>query len=234
MNLFVNDKPVTIIKIEEFQSSRDRFHLVINGQDSDVRTNDLVGDVAVNNPSAVLLYKLFAMLRDKKLKKLRTLTLAAPSKKLLANAIKEQYKIIEAAGGIVSKGDKILLIHRLGKWDFPKGKLDKNEKFKEAAVREVEEECNIKVKLGEKICSTWHTYTQNRNRILKQTKWYAMTCLDDRLMHPQAEEDIDQILWADPLQAESLVATSYRSIQFVIAQYFGMKQLAGNYSDPDE
>jgi hypothetical protein len=61
-----------------------------------------------------------------------------------------------------------------------------------------------------------------------------MTCLDDRLMHPQAEEGIEQILWADPLQAESLVATSYRSIQFVIAQYFGMKQLAGNYSDPDE
>jgi 8-oxo-dGTP pyrophosphatase MutT (NUDIX family) len=228
MNLFVNDKPVKIIKMEEFESSRDKFHQIISGLASDIRANDLVGHVAVNNPSAVLLYKLFALLREKKLKKLHTLSLAAPSKKILANAIKEQYKIIEAAGGVVSKGDRILLIHRLGKWDFPKGKLDKNEKFKEAAVREVEEECNIKVKLGEKICSTWHTYTQNRNRILKQTKWYAMTCLDDRLMHPQAEEDIDQILWADRLQAESLVATSYRSIQFVFRQYYGQKQFAGD------
>jgi len=234
MNLFVNDKPVKIIKMEEFETSRDHFHLIINGLETNVRAADLVGNVAVNNPSAVLLYKLFAMLRDKKLRKLHTLTLAAPSKKILANAIKEQYKIIEAAGGVVSKGDRILLIHRLGKWDFPKGKLDKNEKFKDAAVREVEEECNVKVKLGEKICSTWHTYTQNRNRILKQTKWYAMTCLDDRFVKPQAEEDIDQILWADPIQAESLVATSYRSIQFVFRQYSKQKQLAGNYSDPDE
>jgi 8-oxo-dGTP pyrophosphatase MutT (NUDIX family) len=174
------------------------------------------------------------MLREKKLRKLNTLTLAAPSKKILSTVIKEQYNIIEAAGGIVTNGDKILLIHRLGKWDFPKGKLDKGEKFKDAAVREVEEECSIKVKLDGKICSTWHTYTQNRKGILKQTKWYAMTCLDDSRMEPQAEEDIDQILWADPRQAASLVATSYRSIQFVYERFAGHYQLSPDQSGEDD
>lgn len=234
MNLFVNDKPVRIVKMEDFESSLDHYHLIINGQEPAIRAADLTGDVAVNNPSVVLLYKLFEMLREKKLRKLNTLTLAAPSKKILATVVKEQYNIIEAAGGIVAKGDRILLIHRLGRWDFPKGKLDKGEKFKDAAVREVEEECSIRVKLGKKICSTWHTYTQNRNRILKQTKWYAMTCLDDSQIKPQAEEDIDQIIWADARQAGNLVATSYRSIQFVYERYFGHDFIAGDHQEEED
>lgn len=220
MNLFVNDKPVKVIKMDNFENQRGHFHLIIDGQEPDIEPARLVGDVAVVNPSVVLLYKIFTILREKKLKKLNSLTLTAPSKKILAEAIKGQFKIVEAAGGIVRKGDKILLIHRLGVWDLPKGKLDKNEGFKEAAVREVEEECNVKVKLDEKVCSTWHTYTQNDNRILKQTKWYAMTNLDDSQMRPQPEEDIDQLLWVTQAQAESLVATSYRSIQFVCQKYF--------------
>ncbi len=224
MNLFVNDKPVKVIKMENFENQRDHFHLIIDGQETDVEATQLVGEVAVVNPSVVLLYKIFTILREKKLKKLNSLTLTAPSKKILAEAIKGQFKIVEAAGGVVRKGDKILLIHRLGVWDLPKGKLDKNESFKEAAVREVEEECTVKVKPEKKVCSTWHTYTQNGNRILKQTKWYAMTCLDDSQMHPQAEEDIDQLLWVTPAQAESLVATSYRSIQFVCQKYFHKTQ----------
>ncbi len=209
--------------MEDFENQRGHFHLIVDGQEPTIESAQLVGDVAVVNPSVVLLQKIFTILREKKLKKLNSLTLTATGKKLLADAIKGQFKIIEAAGGIVSKGDKILLIHRLGVWDLPKGKLDKNETFKEAAVREVEEECNVRVKLEEKVCSTWHTYTQNENRILKQTKWYAMSCLDDSQMRPQPEEDIDQLLWVTQAQAESLVAASYRSIQFVCQKYFYKK-----------
>jgi len=47
-----------------------------------------------------------------------------------------------------------------------KGKIEKGETIKEAAVREVEEECNIVVnKLGKKICKTYHVY-------IYKDEWY--------------------------------------------------------------
>jgi hypothetical protein len=231
MNLFINDKPVKILKMDENTVLQTQYHLVLDGQVTEVKASQLVGDVLVFNPSVVLLYKLFDIMRTKKLKKLRTLTLASPSKKILVDAIKAQFKIVEAAGGVVRKDNKILLIYRLKKWDLPKGKLEKNEKFKAAAVREVEEECCVQVKLDEKICSTWHTYMQNGNRILKKTKWYAMTCTDDSDMKPQAEEGIEKIIWAEQEQVESLLADSYSSIEFVCHRYFNKKKtLEGQFS----
>ncbi len=224
MNLFVNDKPVKVITMENFAACQPMFNHIIDGQAVEVASSELVGDVAVINPSVVLLYKLFALLRDKKLKKLNTLTLASPDKKILTDSIKSQYRIVEAAGGIVQKNDKILLIFRLGTWDLPKGKMDKGETFKETALREVTEECSVKVQLEHKVCTTWHTYTQNGSRILKQTKWYAMKCLNDSQMAPQKEEGIEQMVWAAEDQALELAGSSYRSIQFVCRKYYEKKR----------
>ena len=55
----------------------------------------------------------------------------------------QHYKIIEAAGGAVVKDKKLLAIYRLGKWDLPKGKMERGESKEESAIREVEEECGI-------------------------------------------------------------------------------------------
>ena len=60
--------------------------------------------------------------------------------------IKRSVRYIKAAGGLVrnQEGD-YLFIKRLGKWDLPKGKVEAEEQMKEAAVREVEEECGVEV-----------------------------------------------------------------------------------------
>ena len=56
-------------------------------------------------------------------------------------------KSIIAAGGIVmNKNNEVLLIHRRGKWDLPKGKLDCGETIEDTAVREVSEEVGIPIK----------------------------------------------------------------------------------------
>src|SRR5437899_12998786 len=45
-------------------------------------------------------------------------------------------------------------------------------------------ECSVDVKLGAKICTTWHTYTMNKNNMIKKTRWYVMDLVDDSHMKP--------------------------------------------------
>jgi hypothetical protein len=123
------------------------------------------------------------------------LLISEPDK--LFKKIKKSFRIIKAAGGVVSNEEnKYLFIFRREKWDLPKGKIDPGEKTKEAAVREVEEECGIKVhKAGSKIGDTWHTYELKGQRILKKTSWYNMKVKGNPKLIPQIEEDITEVRW---------------------------------------
>lgn len=108
---------------------------------------------------------------------------------------------IEAAGGIVENlNGEILFIHRLGKWDLPKGKLEPNETLENAAIREVEEETGIKnLTLKHFVNSTYHIYREKQNNvpILKTTFWYLMEHSDTATLTPQTEEGISKVEWKD-------------------------------------
>ncbi|MCK7539117.1 MAG: NUDIX domain-containing protein [Marinilabiliales bacterium] len=55
------------------------------------------------------------------------------------------FTVIEAAGGLVGHpSGKYLFIMRYGRWDLPKGHIEKGETPEECALREVTEECNIR------------------------------------------------------------------------------------------
>ncbi len=75
-------------------------------------------------------------------------------------SFREDHRSVSAAGGLVVDGaGRLLVIRRLGKWDLPKGKVERGEGVEEAAVREVQEECGLKaVTLVKPVTSTWHTY----------------------------------------------------------------------------
>lgn len=109
-------------------------------------------------------------------------------------------KLIKAAGGLVSNEEnKYLFIFRNGKWDLPKGKLDKAEKARRAAVREVQEECGIVINSsGEKICTTYHVYEMDGAPVIKKTSWYWMRADDQPELKPQAEEGITDARWLAP------------------------------------
>src|SRR6188472_3608982 len=57
-----------------------------------------------------------------------------------------------AAGAVVLRqhNDEVLLVHRpkYDDWSFPKGKLDRGEHATSAAIREVEEETGVRIRLG--------------------------------------------------------------------------------------
>ena len=97
----------------------------------------------------------------------------------MLKTITKSVTLIKAAGGLVKNlNGEYLFIYRNDKWDLPKGKVEKNERVKEAAVREVEEECGIKVdKLGDKICKTYHVYINKGDVVLKKTHWFDMKCI---------------------------------------------------------
>ncbi len=100
--------------------------------------------------------------------------------------------LIEAAGGLVkNENGSYLFIYRNDKWDLPKWKIERYEKVKEAAVREVEEECGIKVSnLDEKICKTYHVYINRGEIVLKKTHLFRMRCKGRDKLKPQKEEGI--------------------------------------------
>src|ERR1043166_3932939 len=85
------------------------------------------------------------------------------NEKLMQITFTSFFKVIEAAGGLVknNKGE-YLFIFRKGKWDLPKGKIDKGESVSAAAIREVEEECGVKkLSIRKELPPTYHTYQQD-------------------------------------------------------------------------
>ncbi|MBA9078038.1 MULTISPECIES: NUDIX hydrolase [Rufibacter] len=225
MNVFINDIPLIIKKSSE-KIFKHKYDLVLD-KDDQFTSKDLVGDVLLRDADAALVDRLVRLMEVKKLKKLDSLTLVTDRKKKLIEHLKDQFKIIKAAGGLVIKDGKILMIHRLGTWDLPKGKLNKGEEVQLAALREVEEECNIKVAITGELPNTWHSYAYKGKKILKKTNWYTMQCLDDTLMKPQAEEFIEEVRFMTPDEVLEVLPKSYASIQFVIRDFLRATRKAG-------
>ncbi len=217
MKLFVNDKYINILSAAEFES-HGAYDLEIS-PDIPLNGVKLEGHILIWNGTSAYIDSLITLMEVRKLKRLQQITFVTPEYDEVRKFIKSQFKIIKAAGGLIVKGEKFLMMYRNSVWDLPKGKLEKDEKSKEGALREVEEECNVQAGLEGKITSTWHTYVQDGRRILKKTTWYLMYCLDDSKMKPQLEENIEELRWMDRSEVEKALQSSYRSIQEVFASY---------------
>src|SRR5690554_3393136 len=221
MKIFINDKPLDLLSPKEVGKGK-TFECVYENPDDLPGYSELHDDVLIIDPSKNIIIKLLYLLRTRKLKNLDSITIVSNRKEALKKFIKSRFSIIKAAGGVVYKGDKVLFIHRLGKWDLPKGKFEKGESPAQCAIREVEEECGIKVKLGPEIGKTWHTYTAKRKSILKKTYWFAMENLDDNNMKPQQEEGIDDIQWLSHQEAKSALVNSYPSMRYLYKKFLKM------------
>ena len=223
MNLFINDVPVTLLR-PETKINTEWFNLVVDAEKEPVTPAKLLNHVLIENAHAEDIDRIFRLMNASSVSmNIVSLTIAVTDYGFIKNYLKKKFKIIKAGGGVVSKGEKILMIYRLKRWDLPKGKLEKKESVFEAAKREVEEECNIKVKMGEKICNTWHTYTMKSKSILKKTTWYAMDIVDDSNMKPEVAEDIEDVRWMNPKELYHALEGTYKSIAFVIDCFQRMK-----------
>ncbi|MBW8334711.1 MAG: NUDIX domain-containing protein [Prolixibacteraceae bacterium] len=139
---------------------------------------------------------------------------------LLWECFKRQFVQIPAAGGLVKNSDRSLLfIKRLGVWDLPKGKIDKGETPEIAAIREVEEECAVKgLKIIRQLDSTFHIYRSPflkfpDNLVLKETKWFLMSCDDDQTLVPQSDENIEEVRWFAVNELDTVMENTYLSLR---------------------
>jgi 8-oxo-dGTP pyrophosphatase MutT (NUDIX family) len=218
MKVFINDVPLYIIPMER-EIDREHYDLIIDAEKEKIRFDNLIDDVLIRKGSLANILDFYKFLSADKNKKLDSLACKVYDYENVVKGFKKEFKIVEAAGGIVTKKDKYLFIYRLKKWDLPKGKLEKKEKVEIAAVREVEEECNVKVELGPKVCKTWHTYTRNGKNHLKKTSWYHMTLKEDKKMKPQKEEGIEKVIWVNKVELRTVLLTTYRSIRYVMKKF---------------
>jgi len=137
------------------------------------------------------------------------------------------FRIIEAAGGIVNnpEGD-ILFIKRLGKWDLPKGKMEKGESREESALREIEEETGLAdVELVSFINTTYHIYIErNGDKILKCTHWFEINFNGEDTSKPQIEEGITEVAWKNTAQIEEEVFPStFKNIKLIIKEFWNSR-----------
>ena len=129
-----------------------------------------------------------------------------------------KFIIVPAAGGVVrNEKNEILMIYRRGKWDLPKGKLDKKESIEECAVREVKEETGLKdLKLLSLLTVTYHTYQEGTRLMLKESHWFTMKAKSKQLLLPQIEENIDIVRWAPQEEILVYLLNSYPSVTDVL------------------
>lgn len=138
---------------------------------------------------------------------------------IIQKEINSYFKPISAGGGVVRNdaGD-VLMIHRRGKWDLPKGKLDKGEEIEDCALREVREETGLqRIDLGARITDTFHIYPEHKKDVIKTTVWFSMTVPGSPGLTPQAEESIDEAKWVPVQQLSEYVKYSYQGIRDVLS-----------------
>ena len=123
----------------------------------------------------------------------------------------------KAGGGLVyNKSGEVLFIFRNGKWDLPKGGIEKGEEIEDTATREVEEETGVsKLLVTKKLQKTYHIFKRNGKYKLKITHWFEMTSDFEGTPMPQSEEGIEKVAWLNPAQIQQALKNSYENIKLL-------------------
>ena len=128
------------------------------------------------------------------------------------------FGLVLAAGGRVwNDAGQLLLIHRRGRWDLPKGKVEAGEALAQAAQREIEEETGAAgLNLVGPLPSTLHIYPERGQWLLKHSVWFDFWAPAEQRFQPQTEEDIHAAGWYDATEREARRAELWPALRELI------------------
>lgn len=135
---------------------------------------------------------------------------------------RDQFRLIDAAGGLVSnEKNEFLCIYNRDRWTLPKGGVEWREAPEDAAVREVKEETGLQeVKITMPIQETYHTFKRGKKWILKTTYWYRMYASSDQTLEAQAEEQIEAVMWKSKSEWLEVADNSYPLNRYILENEF--------------
>lgn len=189
--VFVNDKPLFLTNTVEKETDFRMFLL------ESVDIEQLIVNMFNNKVKKAFLYH--------------------PDEKETLKKLKEKIPVAKAGGGLVynTKGE-VLFIFRNGKWDLPKGGIEKNEDIESTAIREVEEETGVSgLKITQKLQKTYHIFKRNGSYKLKITHWFEMKTNYTGPLEGQIEEGIEKVAWLNTDQIKEALTNSYENIKLL-------------------
>lgn len=110
--------------------------------------------------------------------------------------------LVRAAGGLVLRDGKFLLVHRprYDDWTFPKGKCDVDEPDEACALREVHEETGLVCRIAGEAGTTEYVDSKGRP---KRVRWWLMEPLEGDF---SPNDEVDEVRWAEPADAARLLS----------------------------
>jgi 8-oxo-dGTP diphosphatase len=104
---------------------------------------------------------------------------------------------VRAAGGVMVRDGRVALVHRpkYDDWSLPKGKLDPDESWEDAAVREVREETGMHCALREELDPVEYTDPKGRP---KTVRYWRMEPIDGEFA---PNDEVDELRWLAPEEA---------------------------------
>lgn len=112
---------------------------------------------------------------------------------------------VRAAGAVVLRRGEVLLVHRpkYDDWSFPKGKLDRGEHALAAAVREVEEETGVAIRLGRPLTRQRYPVAGGRTKVVDY--WVGRVVGDHDVSGYAANAEVDEVRWVPRAEARELL-----------------------------
>jgi len=192
--VFVNDKPLFLTN--EIQKETDFQLFLLDSVD----IKQLVSKIFQNKISKAYLYD--------------------PDEKEILRKLKDKMPVQKAGGGLVyNDQNEVLFIFRNGKWDLPKGGLEKDEEITETALREVEEETGVKhLRITKKLQKTYHIFKRSGKYKLKITHWFEMRTSYNGILIPQENEGIDRAVWLNQEKIKDALQNSYENIKLLFQE----------------
>ena len=115
--------------------------------------------------------------------------------------MEERRKTIRVAAAIIREGDRIFATERgygpyRGQWEFPGGKIEPGETPEEALIREIREELDTEIQVGEKAGHVEYDYPEFH---------LSMDCFEARvIMGPLRLKEHEAARWLRPDELDSV------------------------------